>query len=201
MACPESAEEVSVMMDGAGAGDGPGQELKVLVTAASQGGSTAEIARAIAGTLTRCGLRVTVLAPAEVISVAGYDAVILGSAVYTGHWLDPAKDLVNRCRDGLASRPVWLFSSGPVGDPSRKLTQAMDQDPADLLAILTATRARGHRRFAGKLDPTTLRPLQRASLLVFRGLKGDFRDWPAIEQWARDIAHDLMPVPDREPSS
>jgi menaquinone-dependent protoporphyrinogen IX oxidase len=89
--------------------------MKVLVTAASTHGATAEIAQAIAQTLTEQGLAVTVLPPAEVTSVEEYDAVVIGSAVYVGHWLDAAKDLVNRCHDGLVTRPVWLFSSGPVG--------------------------------------------------------------------------------------
>lgn len=44
--------------------------------------------------------------------------------------------------------PVWLFSSGPVGDPSRKLVQSLEQDPADVTRIRQATGARGHRMFA-----------------------------------------------------
>ena len=78
----------------------------------------------------------------EVAIIESYDAVIIGSAVYTGHWLAPAKDLVYRYLDVLASRPVWLFSSGPVGDPSGKLSQAMRKDPVDVAALSTATHAR-----------------------------------------------------------
>ena len=74
--------------------------------------------------------------PGDVASLDGYDAVIIGSAVYMGHWLDPAKDLVSRFGDALAGRLVWLFSSGPVGDPSGKLAQAMGSDP------LTSPRCR-----------------------------------------------------------
>lgn len=72
--------------------------------------------------LSEQGFAVTVLPPAQ--AVDGYDAVMIGSAVYTGHWLDPAKDLVSRCREALADRPVRLFSSGQVGKPSGKLAQA-----------------------------------------------------------------------------
>ena len=112
----------------------------------------------------------------------GYDAVIIGSAVYMGHWLDPAKELVNRFRAALADRPVWLFSSGRVGKPSSKLAQSMDQDPVDLPGMVEATGARDHRRFAGKLDRKHLSLPQRAALLVFRDLEGDFRDWADIRQ-------------------
>jgi menaquinone-dependent protoporphyrinogen oxidase len=168
-----------------------GHQLRVLVTAASKYGATAGIAQAIAETLTEHGLTATVLAPEQVDSIEGYDAVVLGSAVYTGHWLDPAKDLVARSRDALAARPVWLFSSGPVGDPSRKLVQQMGVDPVDVGDILTATKARGHRMFAGKLDRKNLGFAQRAALLAFRGLEGDFRDWGEIRVWAEGIARDL----------
>ncbi|HEY1344000.1 MAG TPA: hypothetical protein VGF54_03290 [Streptosporangiaceae bacterium] len=71
----------------------------------------------------------------------------------------------------------------------------MDQDPTDLRGILEATRARDHRRFAGKLDRKVLSLPQRASLLVFRGLNGDFRDWADIRQWAEGIAQQLALAP------
>jgi len=48
----------------------------------------------------------------------------------------------------------------------------MDQHPADLPGMVAATRARDHRRFAGKLDRKHLSLPQRASLLVFRGPDG-----------------------------
>jgi menaquinone-dependent protoporphyrinogen oxidase len=130
--------------------------VKVLVTAASKHEATAQIARSIAEVLVEQGLATTVLAPDAVDSIEGYDAVVLGSAVYSGRWLDPAKELVARFRDALAARPVWLFSSGPVGDPSRKLVQQMGVDPPDIGEILAATKARGHRMFAGKLPARTL---------------------------------------------
>jgi menaquinone-dependent protoporphyrinogen oxidase len=168
---------------------------RVLVSAASRHGATAEIAQAIGQALSEQGLTVAVIPPGDVRSVDGYDAVIIGSAVYMGHWLDPAKDFVNRFGDALTGRPVWLFSSGPVGKPSSKLAQSMDQDPVDLPGIVDATRARDHRRFAGRLDRKHLSLPQRAPLLVFRGLDGDFRDWAGIRQWADGIARQLALAP------
>jgi menaquinone-dependent protoporphyrinogen oxidase len=171
------------------------REVKVLITAASMHGATGEIAAALGEELSGQGLSATVIPPEAVNDIESYDAVIIGSAVYTGHWLAPAKDLVYRYLDALASRPVWLFSSGPVGDPSGKLSQAMRKDPVDVAALSTATHARGHVMFAGKLDPKTLSRPQHAALLIFRGLNGDFRDWSAIREWARGIAQELTPVP------
>ena len=160
----------------------------VLVTAASRHGATAEIAEAIGKTLAGHGFAARVIPPGEVSDIDGYDAVILGSAVYAGHWLDAATDLVRRCRADLAARPVWLFSSGPVGEPTGKLAQAMANDPVELPAIRAATGARDHQMFAGKLDRKSLSVIQRAVLLAFPGLNGDVRDWDKITQWADGIA-------------
>lgn len=169
--------------------------LRVLVSAASRHGSTAEIAAAIRDELQQRGLRARVLPPEEVTTFDSCDAVVLGSAVYVGHWLQSAMDLVTRCRDEFAGRPVWLFTSGPVGKPSGKLAQQMDTDPVELPLLRDATGFREHRVFPGKLNPKSLPFTQRVSLLVFRGLTGDFRDWAEVRRWADGIADQLAAIP------
>jgi menaquinone-dependent protoporphyrinogen oxidase len=165
--------------------------MNVLVTAASRHGSTREIAEAIGQELAARDIRVVVLEPAEVRDIREYDAVVLGSAVYAGRWLEPATALVARSGAAFDGRPVWLFSSGPVGDPSRKLVQKMGADPVDLPAIERATRSRSHRTFAGRLERRRLSIPQRIALTIVRGFEGDFRDWPAIRLWASEIADAL----------
>jgi menaquinone-dependent protoporphyrinogen oxidase len=164
--------------------------MNVLVTAASKEGSTTEIAEAIAQTLRRRALETTVSSPERVGDVRGYDAFVIGSAVYMGHWLEPASDLVRRLGPAVSERPVWLFSSGPVGDPTRKLVQRMGADPIELPALLAQTKARDHRMFAGKLvkGKEHLSRPQRISLSIFRSFQGDFRDWTEINRWASQIA-------------
>ena len=71
------------------------------------------------------------------------DAVGLGRAVYMGQWLKPARQLAERQAAALAARPVWLFSSGPVGEPAKPA-----DNPVDVTKILAATGARDHRIFA-----------------------------------------------------
>lgn len=172
-----------------------GEGRNVLVSAASRHGSTAQIAAAICDELQQRGLRARVVPPAGVTALDGYDAVVLGSAVYVGHWLQPAMDLVNRCRDEFAARPVWLFTSGPVGKPSGRLAQQMDTDPVELPLLRDVTGFREHKVFPGKLNPKSLPFTQRVSLLVFRGLTGDFRDWAEIRRWAGRIADQLAAIP------
>ena len=67
--------------------------MRILVSAASRHGSTAEMAtelgKALRGALPRVGI--DVVPPSRVPGVDGYDAVVLGSAVYFGRWLDEAR--------------------------------------------------------------------------------------------------------------
>jgi menaquinone-dependent protoporphyrinogen oxidase len=117
--------------------------------------------------------------------------VILGSAVYNGHWLITATDLAARFRDELAARSVWLFSSGPVGDPDTRAVGLTGQEPAEIAVISRDTRPRDHHVFAGRLDSQLLSLPQRATLLVSSDVRGDFRDWAEIRQWAEGITADL----------
>jgi menaquinone-dependent protoporphyrinogen oxidase len=157
--------------------------MRVLVTAATKYGATAEIATAIAEVLGEHGLEATVVQPEQVEGVDGYDAVVVGSAVYAGHWLKPARELVERHAATLAGRPVWLFSSGPVGDPPKP-----EEDPVDVADLLAATGAREHCVFAGKLVRKQLSFPERAIVAALRVPEGDFRDWTEIRQWAAGIA-------------
>jgi menaquinone-dependent protoporphyrinogen oxidase len=161
--------------------------MKVLVAAASRHGSTSEIAEAIGDELRDRGLEADVKRADEVHDLAGYDAVVLGSAVYVGKWLDPARDLVEKRADELCTLPVWLFSSGPIGEPLRPAPE----DAVDVAPLVSATRARGHRLFGGKLDKDRLGFGEKAVVLAFRAPEGDFRDWGEIRTWASEIAGEL----------
>jgi len=163
--------------------------MTVLVTAASRHGSTMEIAERIGRVLAERGLSVDVQPAASVIDVDAYEAVVLGSAVYMGHWLEAARQLADAAAPELSSRPLWLFSSGPVGDPPKPA-----EFPVDVGRIVAATDAREHRLFAGSLDRQRLSFPERAMTAALRAPLGDFRDWTAIEAWALHIADSLRPV-------
>jgi menaquinone-dependent protoporphyrinogen oxidase len=161
--------------------------MKVLVAAASRHGATQEIAEMIGRTLDAEGVHASVVAIAEAGDPAEYDAVILGSAVYLGHWLDAATNFVESRRAALSARPTWLFSSGPIGDPPRP-NEGQAVDVGDLVS---KTHAKGHKLFAGKLDKGRLGFGERAVMLAFRAVEGDYRDWQDVEAWARGIAVEL----------
>ena len=160
--------------------------MTVLVTVASRHHSTLEIGQAIGRALAAQGLRVDVRPAGDVDSVAPYEAVIIGSGVYAGQWLGPARDLAERFALRLRELPVWLFSSGPMGDP---LVPA--GEPAGVAAVEQLIQPRGHRVFPGRLLSGDLGFGEKLIVKAVRAPFGDFRDWPAVEAWASEIAGEL----------
>ena len=161
--------------------------MKVLVCAASKHGSTAEIAQAIGYALSAAGMDVDIRRPEDVRTVAPYDGVVFGSGVYAGRWLDPVKKLIERESAALAYKPVWLFSSGPIGDPLKP-----DEEPADVARLREATHAVDHRVFPGKLDRGQLGLAEKAIVSVVHAAEGDFRTWEPVAAWASSIARTLQ---------
>lgn len=143
--------------------------MRVLVTAASKHGATFDIATMIGAELARAGFDVAVEAPEAIESVEEFDAFVIGSGVYVGRWMEAARDLVNRNAAILSERPVWIFSSGPVGAPLKPLESPIDVDP-----MATLIGAREHRVFGGRVDRGELGLGERAILSMARAQAGDF---------------------------
>ena len=161
--------------------------MSVMIVTASRHGATHEIGEAIARSLRAAGLEAHASSIATPHGFDGVDAVVLGSAVYAGRWLEDARRFVDEHAAQLRERPTWLFSSGPIGEPARP-----DDDKAvDVAAIVEATGAREHRVFTGRLDRGVLGLGERAVVFAFRAQDGDFRDWDAIASWGRSIAEAL----------
>jgi len=160
--------------------------MKVLIAAASKHGATQEIGARIGSVLDARGHQVDVECPSEVRDVARYDIVVLGSAVYAGHWQKDAKELVEREASVMRHRPVWLFSSGPVGDPPKP-----QEVPADVQDVVAATGAFEHHVFAGKIEKESLSFPERAMVKALRVGEGDYRDWNEIDLWATTIADSI----------
>jgi menaquinone-dependent protoporphyrinogen oxidase len=166
--------------------------LRVLVAVASRHGGTAEIGGVLAHAMTACdsgraaGL-VAVAVPVEQRpDPAPFDAVVLGSAVYAGRWLDLAREYAATHAAALRERPVWLFSSGPIGNPV-----LAEDEPHDAAPLAALTAARAHRIFPGRLDPSLLSFGERAMATAMRAPIGDFRDWTEIRAWAAEIAAEV----------
>jgi menaquinone-dependent protoporphyrinogen oxidase len=155
----------------------------VLIAVASRHQATTGIAAAVADELYRAGHAVDLRPVEEVADLDGVDAVVLGSAIYMGRWLQGARDFAERHRDELACRPLWLFSSGPLGDESKPMI-----DPEQLVDALSGLAVRDHQLFAGRLDRADLGLGERLVVGMVRAPEGDYRDWDAIRAWAGEVA-------------
>jgi menaquinone-dependent protoporphyrinogen oxidase len=162
--------------------------MNVLVLSASKHGSTDEIAQAIGDLIASHGIETIVMSVDDIYDIDYYDAIVLGSAVYAGHWLKSARRFVDEHAEALASKPVWLFSSGPIGTPPHP----SGNDAVDVSSIMKKINARDHWVFAGKLDKSKLNFTERAVILAVRAHEGDFRNWKEIHAWATTIARQLI---------
>jgi menaquinone-dependent protoporphyrinogen oxidase len=172
-----------------------GRPVRVLVTVASRHGATAEIGAALARALGECdagrsaGLAVAAVPVQERPDPAPFDAVVLGSAVYAGRWLEPAREYTATHAGLLRTRPTWLFSSGPIGQPPFP-----PDEPHDVAPLMQLVGARGHAVFPGRLDKELLSFGERAMVTAMRAPVGDFRDWAAVRSWGEGVARELAAV-------
>jgi menaquinone-dependent protoporphyrinogen oxidase len=167
--------------------------MKAIVVYASKYGSTKGIAEFIAEKLRQRGTQAEAQQVDVVHSPADYDAFVIGSAVYMMHWLKEATEFVMRNRTVLANRPVWLFSSGPLGSDISVNDPKLE--PKEIAEFREAINPRDHRVFFGTLDSSKLGFAHRTTrkLPAARAMlpEGDFRDWKEIEAWASSIAQAL----------
>ncbi len=172
--------------------------MTVLVAYASKHGATLEIADRIAATLTAAGQPAEARPTENATDLAGYDAFVIGAAAYYGHWLKPATEFIRAHKALLVDRPVWLFSSGPLGTET---TDAQGHDvqeaalPKEFGELRDEIAVRGDRVFFGAVDPDGLTLPERTVRRMPAGRallpEGDFRDWEDIDAWAETIAREL----------
>jgi menaquinone-dependent protoporphyrinogen oxidase len=167
---------------------------RVIVAYATRAGSTHEVAERIGTGLRTAGLDVEVRAADEVDGLDGYDAVVLGGALYMGRWHRDARRFLRRHRELLGRLPVAVFAMGPL--------TLEEDDVAGARRQLDAALARVPRVapfevaiFGGVIDPARLRfPFSRMRAT-------DARDWDAIDAWARRVGEWLdggLPALDAE---
>jgi len=161
--------------------------MNILVCYASKHQATHGIAEAIGEELRLEGHRVDVLPIKGTINLTGYDAIIFGSAVYMGKWLPEAMTFAKDQQSILATKSLWLFSSGPVGDKSPPSTFEL----AEVNAFAQEIGAHEHRVFQGRLELDDLGLVQRMIVKAVHAPTGDYRDWDAIRAWAREIDRQL----------
>lgn len=162
---------------------------RILVAYASALGSTDDVAAEIGKTLSANGISVDVKPIQGHLQTAGYQAVLIGSAVQYGNWLPEAVEYVQANRKALNELPVALFTvhiSNLGNDENNRWNR---------LAFLDAVRPLldpvDEVFFAGKFD-------RRGAALLMPGWLArfvppiDMEKWVKIRAWAEGLRPELL---------
>jgi menaquinone-dependent protoporphyrinogen oxidase len=156
--------------------------MSILVVYGSSRGGTEGLAQMVGQGLRQAGFGVEVLNARRVKGVAGYQAVIVGGALYTGRWHPDARRFVKRNQRELRTMPTYFFSSGPLDDSA----VTGDVPPVrGVRALMQRVGAHGHVTFGGRLAPDA-RGFPAAAMA--KKLSGDWRDPQQVESWVTEIA-------------
>jgi menaquinone-dependent protoporphyrinogen oxidase len=148
-------------------------------------GGTKGLADMVGAELEANGFRVDVMPARSVSDLDAYGGVILGGALYSLRWHRDARRFIRKHRVSLQSKPVWLFSSGPLDDSAGK----QEIPPVRFVKkAMRLTHARGHMTFGGRM-PADARGFPAASMA--KKSTGDWRNPDHVRMWAKQVAEDL----------
>jgi menaquinone-dependent protoporphyrinogen oxidase len=160
--------------------------MRVLVTYGSKRGGTEGLAHMVAAGLRECGLIVEVLPSAKARDVTGYDAVVVGGALYAFRWHKDARRFVRKHIVTLRQRPTYFFSSGPLDDSAA----TADIPPVPMVrALMDRTGARSHVTFGGRLS-VHARGVPASAMA--KKMAGDWRDPVQVRAWALQVGRELQ---------
>jgi menaquinone-dependent protoporphyrinogen oxidase len=171
--------------------EGASTKNKILVTYASNTGSTGGIAEEIGKNLAKTGRGVDVLPIKSVNALDDYAAVVLGSPINNGKWLPSAAEFVEANQQKLRQIPTAFFMVGLMANKQNDAdNQMIDQFLATERGIVPPV-AEG--RFVGVMFTSGYSGLEKLGIHFFiaycgLGLRGgDFRDPAAISAWTESI--------------
>jgi menaquinone-dependent protoporphyrinogen oxidase len=175
---------------------------KVLIAYVTRSGSTEDVAEVMGSTMEEAGVSVDVKPMAVVDSIAEWTPVILGAALYVGHFPKEFHSFLNRFKRELENAPPWIFVLGPTDKDPSHFAQAEEQARKEL-AKHPWLHVADVRVMGGKFDPQHLKLAFPFNLVMkFPGNPmrrmpaSDTRDWEWIRKWARAIAENVKKGPE-----
>ena len=173
--------------------------LPVLVTYATRGGSTRELAEQVAQVFEHPGLRVDRRPVTTVTDIASYRAIVLGSALYFQRLMPEAQRFLSENAPLLATRPLVVFS---VGAEMRKGTPAArtaaERWVKQSLNSIPNMQPIAIEHFAGAVELRRLGFLWRLLVIVTFGERGDWRDIAGVQAWSSGLLPQLVSPPEQE---
>jgi menaquinone-dependent protoporphyrinogen oxidase len=159
--------------------------MRILVTYGSTRGGTQGLAEMVADDLRAEGFDVDLLPPRQARGLDGYDAIIVGGALYASRWHKASRRFVKRHAAEIRQCPAFFFSSGPLDDSAAR----GDIPPVKgVRALMEKSGVREHITFGGRLLPDAKGFPASA---MAKKLAGDWRDAGQVEQWTQTIATQL----------
>jgi menaquinone-dependent protoporphyrinogen oxidase len=159
--------------------------MRILVTYGSKRGGTQGLAEMVADDLRAEGFDVDLLPPRRVRRLDGYDAIVVGGALYMSRWHKASRRFARRHAAEIRQRPAYFFSSGPLDDSASR----GDIPPVKGVgALMEKTGVREHVTFGGRLLPDAKGFPASA---MAKKLAGDWRDAEHVQRWTRTIASQL----------
>ncbi len=174
---------------------GNNMSQRILVTYASQAGSTAGVAEAIAKSLAAAGSTVDLRPVKEVTDLSAYQAVVIGSAVHSGKWMPEATAFVRRNQARLRQMPTAIFQVCMMLASSNEQYRSMVPTWLDPLREELRPVSAGSFSGAILLDhyPKLTDKLGLKIFLATVKIKeGDYRDWDAVQSWSEHLRPLLM---------
>jgi menaquinone-dependent protoporphyrinogen oxidase len=159
--------------------------MSILVTFGSKRGGTEGLAAMVADGLRQEGFTVDVIAAPAAKEVDGYEAVIVGGALYAFRWHRDARRFTKRHTRQLRLRPTWFFSSGPVDESA---TQKDIPPVKGVQALMDRVQANGHVTFGGRLAPDA-KGFPASAMAKKKA--GDWRDPEQVRTWTHQVATHL----------
>jgi menaquinone-dependent protoporphyrinogen oxidase len=170
---------------------------KILVTYATQTGSTAGVAEFVGKTLSEAGCQVDVIPMVDLDDLSPYGAVVAGSAVQNKQWLPEAMEFMRANQAALREMPtaVFLVCMTLAMSNGERFRDEVSTFLDPVRAIITPV---SEGLFAGALDIDQVPYLRarlgfRLSVLFGVWSEGDHRDWHAIRAWAYTLPPLLLP--------
>lgn len=158
----------------------------VLVTYATNCGSTQEVAETVAAELRSGGFTAELQPMRSVKTLNGYHAVILGAPLYIGHWHKDTRRFLMYYEKALKERPVAVFALGPLHDEEKEWQDARTQFAQELAKFPWLTPV-AIEVMGGVFNPAKLRfPFNLAPILR-QTPASDIRDWVSIRAWASNL--------------
>lgn len=163
---------------------------RFLVTYATKGGSTFDVAEKIGHVIKEKGYDVKVLPVKGVEEIKSYNAVVVGSGVRAGRLYSEAVNFVKKHQEDLANIPVAYFIDSLTMSVENEKARATAEGYLNPLKKIVSPKETA--LFAGRLQMKKVPLHLRLVLKIMKVKEGDYRKWDQISAWAESLPGNLL---------